>query len=440
VQAEFGAGGEDHAWTVALQADGSILVAGNTTTTDFRDRIDYAIARLDPSGSFDPSFGVDGRVVMGFALGAWESVAALSELTDGSLVVGGRGDFGLATSYDFMVFVLRPDGSLDPSFGSGGPVAVETNGPYGYDSLTNVFVRPDGALLLTGTSKPRTERAWDFAAAQLTSAGLLDTSFGSSGISNLAFDFAATSIDSASDAILLTDGSYVMVGTSDLLGSPAFAIAKFTAQGELDTGFGSDGRRIVGFESAGSGAAKAIVELPDGRFIVGGVSEGVSSDFALAMLQPDGTLDTGFGMNGVVMTDFGSGSNDRLAALVLLPSGRVVAAGTSDADRTQDFALACYHFDGSLDSRFGQGGMLLTDFGGDERALAMVVDHQGRLLVVGNTAQDDLEDFVAARYLAPGGLTSVASIPTTGLPGLLVLALLLSVWGVARLRADRAVE
>jgi uncharacterized delta-60 repeat protein len=53
------------------------------------------------------------------------------------------------------------------------------------------------------------------------------------------------------------------------------------------------------------------------------------------------------------------------SAVVLQPDGKIVAAGTTIANNSDDFALARYNTDGSLDASFGNGGIVATDFGID---------------------------------------------------------------------------
>ena len=97
------------------------------------------------------------------------------------------------------------------------------------------------------------------------------------------------------------------------------------------------------------------------------------SDFALARYHPNGTLDTTFGVDGLVITNFGGGSAAFAVALQL--DGKIVAAGpTSDPSidfRAGNFALARYHPNGSLDTTFSGDGLVITDFGGDEQATAV---------------------------------------------------------------------
>ena len=114
-----------------------------------------------------------------------------------------------------------------------------------------------------------------------------------------------------------------------------------------------------------------------------------------------GSLDPAFNM----FTQFAPDSFDEANALVIDSQGRMVVAGRSNANGTDDFALARYKPDGTLDTSFGQFGLVLTDFGGDDAAVAVGLDIQGRIVVAGQTtARGDGLDFVTARYSANGQL------------------------------------
>ena len=105
-------------------------------------------------------------------------------------------------------------------------------------------------------------------------------------------------------------------------------------------------------------------------------------DFALARYNPDGTLDTTFGVGGRVTTDFGAVDQGRGA--VLQPDGKIVMDGLSKVSNTSsNFALARYNANGSLDTTFGVGGKVTTDFGKFEVARAIVLQPDGKIVAGG---------------------------------------------------------
>ena len=132
-------------------------------------------------------------------------------------------------------------------------------------------------------------------------------------------------------------------------------------EGDLDTSFGGDGKVITNFGDSSQASAVAI--QPDGKIVVAGEVwvQGVR-DIGLVRYLPDGTLDRTFGDFGRVITDFSHGVN-AVSALVLQPDGKIVVAGTAVFNRSDAFALARYLPDGTRDLTFGSNGTVITDFG-----------------------------------------------------------------------------
>ena len=117
-----------------------------------------------------------------------------------------------------------------------------------------------------------------------------------------------------------------------------------------------------------------------------------------------GDLDPTFGTGGKVTTDF-NGNDDEAHGLVIQADGKLVAAGFAKTSRGEDFALARYNPNGTLDTTFGTGGKVTTDFnGGDDQAFALVLQGDGKLVAAGTTKAGFTynrtgEDFALARYL-----------------------------------------
>ena len=152
----------------------------------------------------------------------------------------------------------------------------------------------------------------------------------------------------------------------------------------------------------------AVVRQPDGKIIVAGhSSNGANTDFALVRYNgADGSLDTSFGSGGKVYTAIGPGDEKGQAA-ALQPDGKIVVAGFAHNGSNNDFAVVRYNPDGSLDTTFGFGGKLTTPIGaGDDNANGVVLQPDGRIVVVGqsyNTLTQDF-DFAMVRYNPDGSI------------------------------------
>lgn len=179
------------------------------------------------------------------------------------------------------------------------------------------------------------------------------------------------------------------------------------ADDNLDSSFGNGGKILTDF-TGGQDIGHAIAIQPDGKIIVGGSAANTSNggtDFGLARYNRDGNLDASFGTNGKVLTDVG-GLGDIIAALALQPDGKIVAVGFSFTENIFDFSVVRYNADGSLDTTFGTGGKVLTDFlNNDDEAFAVVIQPDGKLVVAGYRADSNFDlDFALVRYHANGSL------------------------------------
>src|SRR5215470_3809965 len=348
LDSSFGVGGKvttdfgltDQASSVLVQPDGKIVVAGGTYATFPAAGGQFALARYNSNGSLDTSFGVGGLVRTSFgSSGCFASALVLQ--SDGKIIAVGTNYIDLQTNSDFGLVRYNSDGSLDSSFGNGGEVSTEFDGLL--DSVSAVLVQPDGKIIAVGAASSAIT-SFDFALVRYLSNGTIDTTFGSAG--KVRTDFGGSNIDIAFAAALQPDGKIVAAGTNtDATGSKVtFAIARYNSNGSLDTTFDSTGRASVDFGSFNQ-AAKAVLIQSDGKIVTVGFpdDEASDSDFLLARLNVNGSLDTSFGVGGKVRTSFGN-LNGGANAAVLQADGKIVAAGfqATSTQKGVDIAMARY--------------------------------------------------------------------------------------------------
>ena len=402
VTTDFGAT-NDHASALVLQPDGKLVAAGGAR--GYPSEYDFGLARYNPDGSVDGTFGSGGKVTTDF--GGADVAGALVRQADGKLVAAGAA--GTASGSSFGLARYHPDGSLDRTFGAGGKVTT----PFaGYDQALAVIVQPDGKLVAAGAMSAEPV-ASNFALARYNADGSLDATFGVGG--KVVTDFGGD-YDVAAALAIQPDGKLVAAGR----GGTAFdfAVARYNANGSLDASFGTGGK--VTTSILGSDEARDLVLQPDGKLVAAGsTGTGLAApDFALVRYLPNGSLDPTFGFFGVVTTDFGG--SDRAAALQLQPDGKLVAAGTAAGNifATGDFGLVRYTTSGGLDPTFGSGGKATTDFGNTDGAAALVIQPDGRLVAAGRAAPGSSDDFALARYLVTEETclvnTLAASTPAEG--------------------------
>ena len=212
--------------------------------------------------------------------------------------------------------------------------------------------------------------------------------------------------DSIAALALQPDRKLVAAGTATVDGIIRFALARYLPDGTLDAKFGGGGTVTTLIGTASS--ARAIVVQPDGKLVVAGmatVAGDISGRFALARYLPDGRLDSGFGNGGTVITDFDSRPyTDLIHAAVLQPDGKVVVAGETMTGNIADsqYALARYLPDGQLDPSFDGDGKLTTEFGpGLDAAYTVVIQPDGKLVAAGRGTWCGP---TLARYLPDGQL------------------------------------
>jgi uncharacterized delta-60 repeat protein len=237
----------------------------------------------------------------------------------------------------------------------------------------------------------------------LLSAGDLDPSFGIGGMVTTSFGTASAQSTSVA---LQSDGKIVVAGTT-YDGNYSFTVARYNTNGTFDTSFDGDGTLITGFGDV-RGIATSIVIQTDGKIVVAGrFADSFSVDFGLVRYNGDGSLDTTFGIDGLVRTSFGT-SQCRIESMALQSDGKIVVAGymdTNNGTNNYDFALARYNTDGSLDSSFDGDGRLTTDFGTTtDVAYSVAVQSNGKIIAAGFTSDGSNEDIALVRYNGDGTL------------------------------------
>jgi len=140
------------------------------------------------------------------------------------------------------------------------------------------------------------------------------------------------------------------------------------AAGSLDYSFGDHGivRAEVNLPDMGDQVAPATALQPDGKIVVAGHAfNGCDNDIALARYSTDGTLDTSFGAGGVATTAIRAG-NETANGVAVQADGKIAGAGYAHNGLNTDFALLRYNLDGSLDTGFGLDGIVTTAIGGED--------------------------------------------------------------------------
>jgi serralysin len=351
-------------WAVAtvIQPDDKVVAVGIAGYGGSNPK--FALARYNTNGSLDTTFGGgDGKVLTDFTPRLDSAWAVVVQPDSKILTVGTAGGGLVGVNSKMALARYNANGTLDPAFG-GGDGRVVTDFTRNRDYASTPILLMDGRVVVTGSAgidgpDPK------FALARYNANGSLDTTFGG-GDGKVVTDFTNGS-DQSYGGALQADGKILAVGDANFgnRSTQKLALARYNANGTLDTTFSGDGRVVTTFTAGGASGDDVVVQ-PDQRIVVSGNASywKTNGRFALARYDTDGSLDATFGGDGKVVTDISS-RWDYAHAVALQLDGKMIAAGEAGwtpTNRDIKFALARYNVDGSLDSSFGGDGKVTANF------------------------------------------------------------------------------
>jgi uncharacterized delta-60 repeat protein len=287
-----------------------------------------------------------------------------------------------------------PAGSLDTTFGDGGRAFVALTAT---DVLFALAVQPDSKILGGGISDPS-----QIGVFRIGVDGSLDRSFGADA-GGVLFTVRPGTRDDLFDMVRLLDGGIVGVGntvsdTPD--GSVLQDIMAFRLRpdGQLDPAFGASSTGITTISLGALTWCAAVTVQRDGALVLGGSVRRGTGDYLAIRLLPNGQLDPTF--NGTGIATLLTATDDVQNAVVMLPSGAVLLAGNSDGKAS----MARFNADGTPDTTFGDGGLLIDDLmpGVPSRIHTLLLQPDGKLIAVGNTGLVPNVSAIVLRYDASG--------------------------------------
>jgi uncharacterized delta-60 repeat protein len=287
-------------------------------------------------------------------------------------------------------------GDLDPSFGGKGWVTAEIGGDKDSANYAfDVIQQTDGKLLTVGSSFNGANE--DFAIYRYNNNGTLDTSFSGDG---KAYTGMGLSNDVAHAVVQQADGKLVVAGYAWVGNATDIAVARYNLDGSLDSNFGNQGIVVTSVNAEDDEARDVIVQT-DGKIVIAGTS---NRDFVVVRYNSNGTLDTSFDSDGKVTTPILS-STDTGYSLIQDTNGKLVVAGTSYNGLDDDIAIVRYNTDGSLDTSFDTDGIMTYDPGstGLSQGVADIIQQSdGKLVIAGKIANNPYPDFMLLRFSSAG--------------------------------------
>jgi uncharacterized delta-60 repeat protein len=300
-------------------------------------------------------------------------------------------------------------GVLDSTFGNAGIVTTDL---LNEDQINSIALQPDGKIVAGGICK--VSGIEDFAIARYKSNGSLDSSFGING--KVTMGVSGTP-DMVRKVLIQADGKIVVVGHSvfdEVANEDDFFIMRLKADGSLDSTFGTNGKTYSPLAQGGPDYAYSAALQPDGKIVVGGnVGDGTGGAFGVVRYKTNGTLDSTFGTNGVVLTDFDNNA-DYCFTVNIQSDGKIIASGyVYDMSVSRyKFGAARYNANGSLDNTFDGDGKLMTEFGTlEDVCTAAAIQADGKIVLAGYTWTPAMKTrFAVARYNTNGTLDNTFGI------------------------------
>jgi uncharacterized delta-60 repeat protein len=299
-------------------------------------------------------------------------------------------------------------GDLDASFNT--PDGYVLFSGWNKDSYVGTAIQPGGNILVSTGISNGTDS--DVGVLRYRSDGTLDTGFGSGGVviydGGNGDDCGRLVAVDAGDRIVLT--GYTHTGNDD-----GVLVMRLDDDGTPDSTFGTNG--IVVYDNAGrDDYGRAIAIQEDGKILVTARSTGGGTSIAMILrYESDGTLDPSFGIGGVVTYEGGNG-NDGFRDLDIQSDGKIVVTGYTKTSEGFEILTARYDIDGTLDDSFGTNGIARYDGGNGNagaRGIALLTD--GGMVVSGSSSNGDDLDLVLLKYTSDGSLD-----PDFGTAGLVV--------------------
>jgi uncharacterized delta-60 repeat protein len=361
------------AYGMVVQPDSKIVMAGYKSESTLQ----FALARLMPDGTLDPTFNGDGRLTFGF--GGDEVASAVAVGSNGAIAAAGYVS-SPNSGNNFMIARFQPNGALS--------CFNVTDFQAGDDRAQAVAIQPDQKMIVAGRVRDVSSGNYEMGIVRYNANCTTDASFGTGGKTQIGF---GTGAEIANAVIVQPDGKIVIAGEANT----DVVLVRLTASGLLDASFGSGGRVVT--DLGGSETAHALSRTAHGQLIVAGTN---GIDFLLARYNSNGGLDTTFGTNGLTTLDFGAVDSAYDVAIRADGIIAVAGCGLSALGSSFQFEVAQFTANGMPDTAFSGDGKVLTSFGDIGKCAHGVSFTPNNRIVVGGYAEANNDiNFALAQYV-----------------------------------------
>lgn len=322
--------------SIVVQQDGTFLLASGALQSGV---LTSFVMNYTTQGWLNSSFGTTNNGIVSLSSTSSFLPAAIGVQSTERILVAGYGVINGITQP--TIIGLLSTGAYDSSFGQSGSVSLSTSSggcSFDIEILSDDSIIQAGAIIANGVS--------NFSMAKYTADGTLDTTFGDSGqiIQSMGDSSTAYSI------AIQSDDAIVVAGSATISGSTQIALCRYTSAGILDTTFGTDG---IVIQAIGTNTSANVAILDsEGNIIVGGNSD---SNFFICRFTSAGVLDTTFATGGIITRALGA--QNTINSLLLQSSDSIVAVGVVNGFTF----LTRYTSSGLLDTTFGTNGTVVLN-------------------------------------------------------------------------------
>jgi uncharacterized delta-60 repeat protein len=371
----------------------------------------------------DTTFGVNGKVTTSFSIGL--SISEIRNIvlqSDGRIISSGYATTSFNNAFQDKIALTRYniDGSLDLSFGFNGKVV---NTEYYSSHSSGLKIQPDGKIIVVGQAQITNFNADKAIMLRYNTDGTLDTTFGINGVVNIS-EFGGNS-GVLTDILIQSDNKILVSylgGASDDI-----EVFRYNSNGTIDTLFGLNGifKLNIGNNSLGQSneTTTSVALKSDGTIILAGYTDvnndSEQYDTFIVSINSNGVLDTTFGTNGFIITNFYE--VDLIRSLIINNVDSIFISGFSfDINNNSKIFLAKYSSSGILDSNFGTNGKVITQTSSTNMfdiASDIKLQSDGKILCVGqsgrgynfNGGTSQPSDMLLLRYNTDGSLDTTFS-------------------------------
>lgn len=371
--------------SINFDQSGNIICAGTTLLETPQNISRLTISKTNSNGIADASFGVNG--IVSTEIEYEEDVNDMAIQSDDKILVVGNANLTPPTGTGGRVsFAIRynTDGSIDQNFATAGIFRMN----FPIDSFESITILPDGSMILSANDDNN-----NAVLVKLTSQGSIDSQFGENGILSLYSEEFKFFIR---NTLITSDNKIVCVGYDVGPGYSKFAYCKVDEFGNFDLAFGNNGKVITE-------TFNPIMNVGAGRFTIKETNEGkliLGRGGVLIKINADGTFDSSFGINGVVV------NIGPTIQIEILPDEKIILGRTeSMSPYNNGYLLERLNSDGTPDYSFNGNGSFNIDPSPDHDYIADFKLQETNKIVIGsNVDNNGIRNFSLSRILLEGSL------------------------------------